>query len=143
LFALLSFDYAVQTLIPPANTAESVETQEQVVAAIKKLGGTVTIDKKSPNKTIIGVDLSRTKVTDNGLIEVFELFKLRNLYLVGTEITDYGLENLRGLAHLRHLNLDGTKVTDEGMIELSELLKLQNLNLSSTKITDNGMGHLE
>ena len=34
----------------PANAAKPVESQEQAIAAIKKLGGKVTFDKKSPNK---------------------------------------------------------------------------------------------
>ncbi len=48
LFAMMFFDCAAQTLMPPANAAESVESQEQAITAIKKLGVRVKIDEKSP-----------------------------------------------------------------------------------------------
>ena len=73
---------------PATPTAEPVETQEQAIAAIRKLNGEVTIDEKSPNKPVIGVDLHSTKITDDGLIEVTELFQLQSLNLNGTNITD-------------------------------------------------------
>ena len=39
LFTMLGFDYAAQTLMPSAIAAEFVETQDQAITAIKKLGG--------------------------------------------------------------------------------------------------------
>ena len=47
LFAMPGFDYAAQTLMPPAIAAKPVETQEQVISAIKKLSGSAGVDKKS------------------------------------------------------------------------------------------------
>ena len=141
LFVLLGFDFAAP--IPSANAAGLVETQEQAIAAIKKLGGKVTIDKKSPNKPVIEVDLSRTKVTDKGLIQLSELFQLQSLNLSSTKITDDGLGYLTGLTRLQTLNLFNTKVTSAGLEHLKGLTKLQILFLGSTEITDAGLKYLK
>ena len=106
----------------PADAAEPVESQEQAIAAIKKLGGKATIDEKSPNKPVIKVDLSHSKVTDKGLIELSELFKLQSLNLSGTNITDAGLKHLKRLTKLRGLDLNNTKVTEEGLEKLQTAL---------------------
>ena len=123
LFAMLCFDYAAQTLMPSAKAAEFVETQEQAIAAIKKLGGRVTFDEKSPNKPVIDVDLSRTNVTDAGLVHLKGLTNLELLYLGNNKKnTDAGLEHLKGLASLQRLFLEDTKVTDEGVKKLQTAL---------------------
>ena len=128
LFAMLGFDSAAQTLTPPANAAEPVETQEQAIAAIKKLGGKVTIDKKSPNKPVIKVDFRRTKVTDDGLVHLAGMTELRRLYLKNTRITDSGLEHLKGLTKLNQLDLRSTKVTDVGVKKLQTALPNCDIN---------------
>jgi len=51
-----------------AQTAK--ESQATAVAAIRKLGGNVTFDEKSPGKPLVSVDLSSTKVTDAGLVHL-------------------------------------------------------------------------
>ena len=42
-------------------------TQEQAVAAIKKLGGRVTFEEESPNKPVIELVLPNPTVPDSGL----------------------------------------------------------------------------
>ena len=94
-------------------------TQEQAIAAIKELGGRVTIDEKSPDKSVISVDFSRTEVTDNGLEILKGLTSLQSLALNDTKITDEGLKHLEGLSNLRFLQLN-TNITEEGALELQE-----------------------
>ena len=127
----------------PADAAEPVESQEQAIAAIKKLGGKVTIDEKSPNKPVIKVDLSHSKVTDKGLIELSELFKLQSLNLSGTNITDAGLEQLKKLTKLQTLDLRNTNITDAGLKHLKRLTKLRGLDLNNTKVTEEGLEKLQ
>jgi len=79
---------------PATSAAKPVETQEQAIAAIKKLGGKVTIGRKSPNK-LIHVDLRGTKVTDAGLVHLKELTNLHTLYLINTKVTDEGVKKLQ------------------------------------------------
>ena len=102
--------------------AERVETHEQAIAAIEKLGGKVNFDEKSLNRPVVSVDLNRTKVTDEELLHLKALTKLEYLNLDGTKVTDSGLVHLKGLTNLQTLNLDFTKVTDEGVKKLQTAL---------------------
>jgi len=62
--------------VSSAGAAEANSAQAQAIAAIEKLGGNVTLDAKSPDKPVIGVNLQ------------------------GSEVTDAGLEHLKGLTNL-------------------------------------------
>ena len=114
-------------------------TPEEVIAAIKKLGGRVTVIE---NK-IVFVNLSGTQVTDAGLEHLKGLTNLRRLYLSGTKVTDAGLEHLKGLTNLEHLSLSSTKVTDAGLEHLKGLTKLRALALKGTQVTNVGVKKLQ
>lgn len=125
-----------------SKTATQLE-QSKAVAEIEKLGGKVVLDENSPDKAVIDVDLSLTKVTDAGLASLEGVkLRLRSLDLGTTDITDGGLVYLKGLTTLRYLNLAGTKVTDAGLAHLTGLSKLESLNLTATQITDTGLVYL-
>ena len=98
----------------------SPTTQADAIAAIKKLGGTVNLDKTSCE--VVGVDLNYTKITDAGLVHLKGLASLTKLELRGTQVTDAGLEHLKDLASLTTLGLDGTKITDAGLAEIKAAL---------------------
>ena len=100
----------------------SVESQEQPVEAIERLGGQITFDRNRPNKPVTDVDLSSTKVTDDELVHLKGLTNLQYLNLTGTKVTDAGLEHLKGLTSLKRLDLDGTKVTTKGVNKLQKAL---------------------
>ncbi len=151
-----------------------VPTSQQIdenrgVAAIRKLGGTETLDRVQADAPlyVTKVDLRRNlqlndadlqslrhfpalrqlelaspRVTDAGLRELRELKDLRTLQLSGTGITDAGLKELRALTNLKVLQLAGTKITDAGMKEVHELKNLTLLHLSGTHITDDGLREL-
>jgi Leucine-rich repeat (LRR) protein len=51
-------------------------------------------------------------VTDEDLVHLKALPRLRNLDLRGTQITDAGLEHIKGLARLTGLDLQATQISD-------------------------------
>ena len=64
-----------------------------------------------------GLNLSRTKITDAGLLELKGLANLRFLFLDGTAITRVGLQNVGTLPNLESIELAGT-ATNGGDLEL-------------------------
>ena len=92
--------------------AEPNADQAKAIAEIKKLGGKVTVDEKSPSKPVKSVDLAFSQATDADLERLKVFTQLQDLDLVGAAITDAGVERLRGLPRLQSLDLTWTKVTD-------------------------------
>jgi hypothetical protein len=138
----------------------SKPTPEQLVAAIKALGGSVnvqpvfTIDLHHTHvsdanletlqafPTLRVLNLAGTGVSDAGLRPVGALTQLQILYLNNTAISDAGLAQLGGLKELRELSLYHTRVTDEGLSQLKTLANLRDLTLSGPHITDRGLMQL-
>jgi thiol-disulfide isomerase/thioredoxin len=86
------------------------------------------------------------QITDDGLKKLKQfglLTGLEFLVLTRTQITDAGLLHLKGLAQLQELSLTGTGITDTGLSYLKEHKKLQTLFLSHTKITHDGYMNLQ
>src|SRR6516164_5000490 len=77
--------------------------EQQVIAAIKKLGGRVELDETRPGKPVVRVSLEGTAVTDADLSSLAVFTQLRELDLSGTAITDTGLVHLKRLTQLRTL----------------------------------------
>ena len=94
-------------------------TQEEAVAAIKRLGGKVEVDE---NNDVVNVNLWGTKITDAALVHLKGLPKLTTLNLNFTKITDAGMAHLKGLTKLQFLLLGGTKVTPVGIKQLQQAL---------------------
>ena len=139
-----------------------------VIAAIKEFGGEVEVGK---NNDVVSVNLggasypansddgvhvylqglrnlqtlglSRTKVTDKGLVHLQGLTKLEKLGLSGTRVTDAGLVHLKGLMNLKELDLSDTNVTAAGLVHIEGLTNLKKLLLSGPAIADAGLAHLE
>ena len=119
----------------------SPTTQADAIAAIKKLGGTVNLDKTSGE--VVGVTFRGTQITDAGLEHLKGLTSLTTLGLNSTQIADAGLVHLKGLTSLDHLNLTHTQITDAGLEHLKGLTSLTTLDLSRTKITDAGLEQIK
>ena len=79
------------------------DQEEKAVNAILKLGGMVKRDENLPGEPVVGISLSKTKVTDSDLKDLKELRGLQELYLGDTQITDAGLKNLKELNGLMAL----------------------------------------
>ena len=87
-----------QTLVPlipllllvgtAAYSAEPDNGQEAAIAAIKKLGGRVTLDR---NKVVVDVRFRGDKVNDASLEHLKGLPKLQTLILTETKVTGAGL----------------------------------------------------
>ncbi|MFP6610941.1 MAG: hypothetical protein VB835_01430, partial [Pirellulales bacterium] len=116
-------------LLLMANPVLAEPTPDEVIAAIKKLGGKVTVDG---NKAAITVRLGFSKITDAGLEHLKGLTELKELLLYNTKITDAGLEHLKGLTNLELLIIRHTQVTDAGLEHLKGLTELEVLDLSDT-----------
>ena len=115
-------------------------TQGQAIAEIEKLGGSVTVDEKSPDKPVVKVYLGSwalgdDKLTDAGLVHLKDLTKLQTLNLKFTNVTDAGLVHVKGLTQLTYLDLQNTQVTDAGLMHLKGLTNLHYLDLNRMKIT--------
>ena len=149
-----------------AGRAEPPSARDRAVAAIEKLGGTVEVDETRPGRPVVGVDLSRSAVTDADLVllealpdlEVLDLRltsigdagvarlegtkALRFLNLFRTRLTDAGLDHLAGNAGLETLLVGGTQVTDEGLARLAAFPRLRKLSVFDTQVGDAGLEHL-
>jgi hypothetical protein len=101
------------------------------------------IPKLPQVKVPFGLDLSGTKLTDEGLKELKNHKNLNWLELKDTEVSDVGLKELKDLKNLIYLGLLHTKVTDAGLKELKDLDKLTHLNLYETKVTGSGQKELQ
>jgi len=90
------------------------------------------------------LNLTHTKVGDDGLRILDSLPELAELYLGTTRVSNAGLRHLKGLSKLRKLVLhDVLLITDPGMEQLKDLKNLQHLNLTSTPVTDSGLEFLK
>ena len=131
--------YQGATPTAQAPAVQETITEEQAIAAIKKLGGSVHFND---NNAVVGVNLGGTKVTDAGLKELAGLTQLQTLGLWSTQVTDAGLKELAGLTQMQGLYLIQTQVTDAGLKELARLTQLRSLDLRDTQVTDAGLKEL-
>jgi Leucine Rich repeat len=132
---------AEQPAPPPLLSAKA--TQEQVAAAIKSLGGTVTLGQGSPIRPVIAVDLHNQRVTDAHLTQLGALPDLHSLNLSGTHVTDEGMKTIASLNKLQILQLNETAISDAGLAQLEGLKQLRELGLYRTRVTDDGLPHLK
>jgi len=83
-------------------------------------------------------------LSDRGLASVAKLTNLQALSLIWTNVTDDGLVHVKGLTKLRWLSLSAArKITDKGLAHLKDLKNLEDLNLECTQTTAKGLVHLE
>lgn len=89
------------------------------------------------------LDLSMTRITDRGLLDLKPLSNLTdvNLYYAET-VTDQGLAVLKSWKRLKRLNLRGTKITDSTLQMLNALTTLESLDIGFAQVTDSGLSQL-
>jgi len=95
------------------------------------------------------LDLSHTRVTDEGLrvVEGMSRLKVLNLtrhpdWLIKPQLTNACVPTLMRLKELRSLTLSG-KITDKGLTFLARLPHLKNLSVHGTEITSAGLSALQ
>jgi internalin A len=89
------------------------------------------------------LDLSHTRITDEGMLNLRSAPKIRELNLFYAEwITDQGINAIKEWKHLKRLNVRGTRISD-GTIEIvSHMPGLEALDIAHTEVTDVGLENL-
>ena len=90
-------------------------------------------DYQSSQAKPAGPDCLRGLLGENFFNDVEEVDLSR------TKVTDDGLEHLKGLTQLRVLNLRETSVSDSGLVNIDALTNLEELDLAVNNIRDPGM----
>jgi Leucine-rich repeat (LRR) protein len=89
------------------------------------------------------LDLSMTRITDRGLLELKQASHIADLSLWYAEmVTDQGLAVLKDWKGLKRLNLRGTKITDSTLHFLNGFTSLEALDIGFSQVTDSGLGQL-
>ena len=101
------------------------------------------VDQTRPGRPVVGVELSRSAVTDADLVLLEALPELEVLDLRLTSVGDAGVAHLRGTKALRFLNLFRTRLTDTGLDHLAGSAGLETLLVGGTQVTDVGLARLK
>ena len=89
------------------------------------------------------VDLSHTRISDEGMLHLKPAMRIRELNLYYAEqITDQGMAAIRNWKMLRRLNLRGTRIANGTLEIVSRMPQLEALDIANTQVTDNGMDPL-
>ncbi len=89
------------------------------------------------------VEVRACWVSDGDLAEMGRLSGLTRIDLSMTRISDLGLLELKGLRNVQELNLRyAEQIGDEGMAAVKEWKKLRRVDLRGTKVTDTTLGYL-
>jgi Leucine-rich repeat (LRR) protein len=89
------------------------------------------------------LDLSHTRITDEGLLNLKPAPKIRELKLYYSEwITDQGLTAIKEWKHLKRLDLRGTRISDGTLEVVGNLTGLEALDIAQTEVTDVGLENL-
>jgi internalin A len=92
---------------------------------------------------LTALDLSETRITDRGLLDLKNSPNLTELNLYYAElVSDQGIAVVKSLPHLKRLNLRGTKVTDSTIPLLNRLTALESLDIGFAQVTDSGIAQL-
>lgn len=110
-----------------------------------RLSGTGWTDAESQNigrlRYLTWLELRRTSISANGLIQLQSLKRLKNLNLIGPTIDDSGLKALLSLRELDHLSLVDTGVQGAGL-DYVPMDKLIRLDICGHSFNDSGMRHI-
>jgi Leucine-rich repeat (LRR) protein len=89
------------------------------------------------------LDLSHTRITDEGMLNLKPAPKIRELKLYYSEwITDQGLTAIKEWKNLKRLDLRGTRISDGTLEILSHMPGLEALDIAHTEVTDVGLDNL-
>ena len=89
------------------------------------------------------LDLSHTRITDEGMLFLRPATGIRDLSLFYTEqVTDQGMAAIKDWKNLRRLNVRGTRVFDGTLAIAGGLPRLEALDVANTQVTENGLSAL-
>jgi hypothetical protein len=93
--------------------------------------------------TLTALDLSLTRITDQGMQELRNLPNVVELNLRFAEyVTDEGIAAIKGWKHLKRLVVHGTKVSDTAIEHIAGITTLEVLDIGSAMMTDVGVERL-
>ena len=86
------------------------------------------------------LDLSHTRISDEGMLHLKPATQIRELNLYYAErITDQGMTAIKNWKMLKRLNLRGTRIANGTLEIVSHMPQLEALDIANTQVTDNGM----
>jgi len=89
------------------------------------------------------LDLSHTRITDEGMLNLKPAPKIKDLSLFYSEwITDQGMTAIKGWKRLTRLNVRGTRISDGTLEIVSHMPGLEALDIAHTEVTDVGLDYL-
>lgn len=92
---------------------------------------------------LVGLDVSGSEISDRGLLEfVTAESRLRLLDLSFTRVSDEGLKAVSAQSELRHLSLINCRVTDCGIASLTRLTHLREIYLTKTSVSSQAVEQL-
>src|SRR5258708_35836793 len=106
LYALLALVGIFLVMTQPMLRAQDSKAEKKrAIAEIKKLGGEIEVDTKSPDMPVVGVNLKHVKEVDASLEHLKGLTELQRLILKVTEFTDDGYVYDKRLSNLAVLEI--------------------------------------
>jgi 6-phosphogluconolactonase len=137
----------MEQLLPAFEEAANRTARDRVLLAeIKRLGGTATVEVAAPAwlRAITGDQALPIfgRLVEIELNERSDGHKEPVPKKLSDRVTDDWLKNLAGQDQLRRLEVSGTAVTSDGLVHLKELRNLERLNICLTAVDDRGFEHL-
>ena len=109
--------------------------ESRVIEKLGLLGGKFERDENQPDHPVVGVSLAGSqRFSDNFAPLLRDLKHLSKLDLSTTRMTDEGLKEIGAIATLTTLRLDTTQISNEGLKVLKNLKLLR--SLSSPQLLD-------
>jgi hypothetical protein len=128
-------DADMRTILPYRGQFANLSLESSVVE-----GKNLSVLK---NCDLLGLDLTRTRITNDSLEEVGKLTTLEILVLNLNNIDDSGIAHLQNLSHLNELHLREAGITDQGMEMISHFSNLRLLDVDEcNKLTNKSFEYL-
>jgi internalin A len=89
------------------------------------------------------LDLSHTRITDEGMLHLKPASQIEDLNLYYAEwVTDQGMTAIKNWKKLKRLDVRGTRISNGTLEIVSHMPQLEALDISNSQVTDNGMDML-
>ena len=89
------------------------------------------------------LDLSHTRITDEGMLHLKPASQIEDLNLYYAEwVTDQGMTAIKNWKKLKRLDVCGTRISNGTLEIVGHMPQLEALDISNSQITDNGMDKL-
>ena len=93
---------------------------------------------------VVSLDLTNSKITDQGISSIVKLSNLKKLILEGSSgITANGIKNLKDLSRLEYLNLIHIKLDDSLIDVLIEMESLRQVYLFQTELSEEAISRFK